>query len=443
LGFYYDMRDGQSDISKFLDANAAYAKETAEQEKERLQTALSTAQAFLQQKDITAEESENLKLVVNGLNEALAAMEPETQPSEIEQFIAANAGYAKETAEQEKERLAAALATAEAYLVQADLTDEQRKNIEKIVYGLKQIQEQNGGGEQTPKEKVDEIWNSLFSDSVSDWASSASEYIDAVVSTVQDKMGVMGDVVSNFYDTMIQAQEDAANAQIKIIEKQITAEKKLYEKQTKLIQSQYDNRTKSLADQYAWGLITYEDYITGQMVLDDEKAAQEDAAASRYKQLEQDKLDIQNRVGKTNFENQKKQSIAQALILGAQAVLQGYASLGLIGGTVAAVAMGGITAAQIATISGQQYTPTTALADGGIAYKPVAAMIGEGGEPEAVVPLSKAEQFGFSGNHVVSQDTNIYLMGPVYSFDQLAEAVAAGIARGQRTGRIPRWEEAV
>ena len=37
------------------------------------------------------------------------------------------------------------------------------------------------------------------------------------------------------------------------------------------------------------------------------------------------------------------------------------------------------------------------LAEGGIVTKPTVAMIGEGGEPEAVVPLSKASEMGFSG----------------------------------------------
>lgn len=37
------------------------------------------------------------------------------------------------------------------------------------------------------------------------------------------------------------------------------------------------------------------------------------------------------------------------------------------------------------------------LAHGGIVTRPTSAIIGEGGEPEAVVPLSRARQFGFAG----------------------------------------------
>lgn len=42
-------------------------------------------------------------------------------------------------------------------------------------------------------------------------------------------------------------------------------------------------------------------------------------------------------------------------------------------------------------------SPVTGLAHGGIVTKPTFAMIGEGGEPEAIVPLSKAGQMGFGG----------------------------------------------
>lgn len=43
-------------------------------------------------------------------------------------------------------------------------------------------------------------------------------------------------------------------------------------------------------------------------------------------------------------------------------------------------------------------TPQISLATGGIVTTPTNALIGEGGEPEAVVPLSKAQSMGFGGN---------------------------------------------
>jgi len=59
----------------------------------------------------------------------------------------------------------------------------------------------------------------------------------------------------------------------------------------------------------------------------------------------------------------------------------------------------GVNLSTISTI------PLIALAKGGIVTGPTNALIGEGGEPEAVVPLSKAGQFGFGSGG----GTNVYL----------------------------------
>ena len=58
----------------------------------------------------------------------------------------------------------------------------------------------------------------------------------------------MMDLGISFYQTLVKAQQDAANVQVGILEKQIAAEKKLQEKQTKAVQSQYDKRSQALAD---------------------------------------------------------------------------------------------------------------------------------------------------------------------------------------------------
>lgn len=51
----------------------------------------------------------------------------------------------------------------------------------------------------------------------------------------------------------------------------------------------------------------------------------------------------------------------------------------------------------------------TPMATGGIVRSPTLAMIGEGGEPEAVVPLSKADQMGFGGGQaMVIQNLSIF-----------------------------------
>ena len=437
----------QETAYQLVSTTSGYQKVLLENEIKRLEALRESNLVAMENKNLTASQLAEYEKLNALLNEQLETdYKLRDGQDGLSAFLEKNAGYAKETAEQEKTRLLALYDIASAYQRQNDLTEEQKANIAQILNGLqsaiKQIPGETEKVAKTVREELDEAFEAQFpTTGVKRWAKDAQSVIDGMTGFLQDNFGSIIDVGKSFFDTMEAAQKSASEAQVSILTKQIAAEKKLYEKQTKVINGQYDERTKSLADKYAWGLMTYEDYISAQTDLDEEKTSSEEAAASRYEELEKQKLAIQNSIAKTEFENTKRQSIAQSLILGAQAILQGYSTLGLIGGTIAAVAIGGIVGAQVATINSQQYTPSVALADGGVVYKPTTALIGEGGEPEAVVPLSKAADFGFgNASRDIVRQTVINVNGPVYTGEQLAEYVAEGIARGQRIGRIGPWE---
>ena len=93
-----------------------------------------------------------------------------------------------------------------------------------------------------------------------------------------------------------------------------------------------------------------------------------------------------DRLARKQFLAQQAQSIAEAIINGAAAIVKGFAQLGPIGGGINAGIQAGITAAQIATIASQKYVPM--LAKGGIANGATLTMIGEAGQ-EAVLPLER------------------------------------------------------
>ena len=57
------------------------------------------------------------------------------------------------------------------------------------------------------------------------------------------------------------------------------------------------------------------------------------------------------------------------------------------------------------------------LEEGGVATKAVEVVVGEGGEHEAIVPLSKASQMGFGGNNTTVQAQ------PEFDYDRLASAM--------------------
>lgn len=110
----------------------------------------------------------------------------------------------------------------------------------------------------------------------------------------------------------------------------------------------------------------------------------------------------------------KAAGIATAI---AQAPVTFGASLAQIPGIVAEalIAIGAIEAAKgvVRNIAG--------LAEGGIVTQPTFAMIGEGGEPEAVIPLSKLEQFV---NPNKAQEIHLHvgtLIADDYSLQELAE----------------------
>lgn len=432
---------------QLVSATSGYQSILLDNEIKRLETLRESNLEAMQNKKLTASQVAEYEKLNALIDEQLTTnYSLRDGQDNLSSFLEKNAGYAKETAEQEKTRLMAAYDIAAAYQRQADLTAEQRQNIEQIINGLqtaiKALPAETEKAAKTAREKIEEAFEAAFpTTGVKKWAKDAQSAISDMTGFLQDNFGSLIDVGKNFYETMQAAQKSSAEAQVSILSKQIAAEKKLYEKQTKVINSQYDERTQTLADKYAWGLVSYEEYISAQTDLDNEKTASEEASASRFEDLERQKLAIQNSIAKTTFENTKRQGIAQSLILGAQAILQGYATLGPIGGTIAAAVIAGVTGTQIATISSQQYTPSVALAEGGIAYRPTTALIGEGGEPEAVVPLSKAADFGFgNASREVIRQTVINVNGPVYTGEQLAEYVALGIAMGQRTGRIGPWE---
>lgn len=63
------------------------------------------------------------------------------------------------------------------------------------------------------------------------------------------------------------------------------------------------------------------------------------------------------------------------------------------------------------------------LANGGIVTKPTLAMIGEGGESEAVVPLSKARSMGFGGGAPTIVINNPYVLTPTDIVEQIGDPI--------------------
>ena len=135
------------------------------------------------------------------------------------------------------------------------------------------------------------------------------------------------------------------------------------------------------------------------------------------------------------FDRQKRLSLAEAAMSAAQAMLEIYAKYSatpwlmwsLLGTTAVS------TGLEIATISQQNF------AQGGIVSGPTQALIGEGGEKEAVMPLSKLEDFVSRPEQSGTIVINVSING---SGNGTAEDVYYAIERAQRTGLLPKWRYA-
>ena len=69
-----------------------------------------------------------------------------------------------------------------------------------------------------------------------------------------------------------------------------------------------------------------------------------------------------------------------------------------------------------------------------MATGPTHALIGEGGEPELVLPLSKANDMGFGGGVI-----NIINAGTACTRDEWVRIIFDAIEKAQKTGALPRW----
>lgn len=146
-----------------------------------------------------------------------------------------------------------------------------------------------------------------------------------------------------------------------------------------------------------------------------QKAADKLADENAAKQREDLEKKFQNKILKIQFDQQHaawQLSIANAIASAAQAIIVGFAQLGPIGGAIAALTTATLTATQLGIIANNE-PKLPQLAEGGIVMPQtggVNAIIAEAGQPEAVIPLDRMNEFidnrGFGGG--VSQSSESF-----------------------------------
>ena len=291
----------------------------------------------------------------------------------------------------------------------------------------------SGGLSEEQIAQIKEINQALFEqkkafDEAEEEGESWEEKVSNAVSTVSD---VVSEITS-FNESLASLFSTLADNAIAELDK---IEDKWDEYFDELDEKQ-ERQSDSLNALLASGNISYGEYIDSMNAMDEERTAAEEEALTE-KESAKKKADELN---KSAFEANKINSLAQAAINAALSITEIWASYGanpVLAGVLTGISAAA-TAAEIAAISSQQYTP---LAAGGIVQSPTRALIGEGGSPEMILPLtdSNMERFGVSGNNNGGVINLVINVGTAYSGDQLTEDVFRAIERAQRTGALPKW----
>jgi len=234
----------------------------------------------------------------------------------------------------------------------------------------------SGAGKQI--EKLGKVFSQVGS-----WAS-------GIFGAINDSINQMVEQRTKEIDEQVKQIQEARDAELDRIEEVKKAELELAQKEAdkefSALDAMYD-RMEISAEEYRAKHAALEDALqkkqneTTENALKNSNEVTEKSAKDEKKLLEE-----KNKLLKKQFIANQANQIAQAVMAGAQAILQGFAQLGPIGGAINAGIQAGITAAQIATISRQKFVP--ALATGGVIDKATFALIGENGR-EAVMPLEK------------------------------------------------------
>jgi aspartate 1-decarboxylase len=182
----------------------------------------------------------------------------------------------------------------------------------------------------------------------------------------------------------------------------------------KRINNEFAAREKSLT---AWAKAEKKRLVAAGATADQLQALDETIAA-KAEALDNEKVGVIDANNSKIVAMEKKLKIISILVSSAQAIMQGYAQLGPIGGTAWAITMAGITGIQIAAVAKQSYQTD----DG--EYKMVPGNRGM----EVPATLHGGEVVGrppFGGGGIV-------VNGDIYGWDEAVERLRNGLYQRQR-----------
>lgn len=227
------------------------------------------------------------------------------------------------------------------------------------------------GVEGNEKKKVFKAFDKIFSSMVS----TAKSYTDIAMS-----------YISPLFDSFVDLQDSQLEEEANAIQSEIDALSEATDEKIALAEKEHDTQLALLEDQYNQGLLSAQEYADKKKALDSDLSKYKQDQLNAEEEAEKKLAEEKNDILKKQFEAKKKTDKANVLINLATAIMKAYAELGVIGGSIASVALGITSANQIKQIDSQKFTP--AFAEGGIVEDATYGLVGEEGR-EAIVPLER------------------------------------------------------
>jgi len=245
---------------------------------------------------------------------------------------------------------------------------------------------------QSKMSKVENTWNQM---------SSITNAVSDAFSSYHDK--VMSDMEAELSKTETDAET-----------KRETADKVLED-----LKDDNDTKISNLQDMYENDAISYDEYISRKKEIDNEYQNAQNKAEAEAIKSENAVLKAQYEIDKSSFESNKKTSIANAIISGAEGTMKSWA-MGPIVGAAMSTVIAGATAYNVSQIASQSgpteptYAPVpTYFEEGGVVNSATNAIIGEAG-PEAVIPLDKFDQTVFGSKTSSKNSVNYNITGNTF-----------------------------
>lgn len=340
-------------------------------------------------------------IVKNGAEDQLRALELSYRKGEISEREYRQQTYeiTKKSVEAQLELLTAQLEAELKVLDPAsDKSDQIRKKIESLRAEIRRLREESEDLTYG-KEKEDRVeWADAFTDALSNMKSAAEESLGDTIGLFSSFYSVIGKLTKQFEDSGSFSLSkwwgnlNPTERATVILE----AYAELFNGITSLMTSAFDSRIEQIEEEQERNEEAaeeekerIEDLVESGVITKEEgearKRAAEDTTARKNKELDKQKAELEQKQARW----QKANSITQATISTALAIMQAYAQAGPFAGPVFAAIIAAIGAAQIAMIAAQPI-PKYAKGTKDKSHPGGLAIVGDGGKREVILTDSGA-----------------------------------------------------